>query len=883
MIRQYLEIKKNYQDAILFFRMGDFYEMFFEDATTASGILEIALTSRNKGDENAIPFCGVPHHSATSYIARLIQSGHKVAICEQVEDPAIAKGIVKREVVRVITPGLVLETESLHAKTNNYLASLCIHHDHIALSYVDISTGEMGLSLFQDEAALFSELDRRDPREFITSAKDENHPLISKIRRHYPGALHQLYESDEKVGEILAAFSDSFRQCWNTLALSRLAPLAERAALRLLDYVRSTLKSDVHHISELHWSEEVSFLVLDAATVRNLELVRNLQDGRSWGTLLDVLDKTKTSMGARKLKLWVLYPLANEAEIGSRQKAIALLHENFQLRSQMTQALTGIADLERLNSRISTGVANARELFLLGSSCRHLPDLRECLEKLDSPFFNQLCEHWHNLSEITQAILSTLREELPLSVREGGMIREGVHSELDELRAILKDGKSMLARMEEQEKQRTGISTLKVRYNRVFGYYIEVPQSKSDKVPSDYVRKQTLVNAERFITPELKSYEEKVLGAEERIRQIEFEIFSSLRAEVARETSGILKMARKIAELDALLSLAVVAQENNYVCPEFVAGNQLIIEEGRHPVLEKLFPASRFVPNDVSLSEEECRVMILTGPNMAGKSTLLRQTALIALMAHMGSYVPAKSVKISPLDRIFTRIGASDNLSKNQSTFWVEMEETANILKSATSRSLVVLDEIGRGTSTYDGLSIAWAIAEHLHDVIQAKTIFATHYHELIALAENRQALKNFSVAVKEWQGEILFLYKIVPGGISQSYGIQVAALAGIQAGVIARAREILSDLQDKNFKVFKHSPDKSAEQMPLFSSEVNQRANASGEGVAPSALPMEGATRAPMIDQLEFIRTLEVNNMTPLEALQVLYDLQKKFGDPKK
>ena len=857
MIRQYLDIKKNYQDAILFFRMGDFYEMFFEDATTASSLLEITLTSRHKGEENVIPFCGVPHHSATSYIARLIQAGHKVAICEQVEDPALAKGIVKREVVRVITPGLVLEHESLDAKVNNYLASICIHHEKIALALIDISTGEMGVSVFHEEASFFSELNRRDPKEFLISTKDQNHPIVLKLRRHFPAALHQAYESDEKKEEILGAFSKSFRQSWDKLSLASLAPLAEHASLRLLDYVRGTLKSDLNHLGEIHWSSEGSFLVLDAATVRNLELVRNLQDGRVWGTLLDVLDKTTTSMGARKLKLWVLYPLASEGEIRARQLAIANLHEEFLLQGELVRNLVGIADLERLSSRVSMGVANARELYLLGSSLQKISLLRQTLEKLNSSFFKALLEKWNDLSSVSSKVLETLKEEIPLSVKEGGLIRSGIHPELDELRVVLHDGKSMLARMEQEEKTRTGISTLKVRYNRVFGYYIEVPQSKSDKVPQDYIRKQTLVNAERFITPELKSYEEKVLGAEERIRQIEFEIFCDLRADVASHASEIMKMARKISEIDALLSLAGVAQENNYVCPEFVGGNQVVNEEGRHPVLEKLFPSSRFVPKEVNLSEEECRVVILTGPNMAGKSTLLRQVALIALMAHMGSYVPAKSVKISPLDRIFTRIGASDNLSKNQSTFWVEMEETANILKSASQHSLVVLDEIGRGTSTYDGLSIAWAIAEYLHDVIKAKTIFATHYHELIQLAETKLALKNFSVAVKEWNGEILFLYKIVPGGISQSYGIEVASLAGIHPQVTRRSREILNQLQDKTFEMTASHSKKASDQIPLFSSLHE--------------------------DQLEFIRGLEVNGMTPLEALQVLYDLQKKLGNSKK
>ncbi len=855
MIRQYLDIKKNYQDAILFFRMGDFYEMFFEDAALASNLLEIALTSRNKGEKDAIPFCGVPHHSATSYIARLIQAGHKVAICEQLEDPQAAKGILKRQVTRVITPGLILETESLDAKLNNYLASLCIHHEDVALAYLDISTGEIGVGLFHDEASLLSELDRRNPKEFLISAKDQGHPGVLKIRRHFPAALHQIYESDEKKDQILSSFSDAFRHSWGNIALEKVAPLAEQAALRLLDYVHDTLKSDIPHLGEIHWSSEGSFLTLDAASVRNLELVRNLQDGRTWGTLLDVLDKTKTAMGARKLKLWILYPLGNEGEIRIRQRGIAELHESFQISQQLAQILSRVADLERLNSRVSVAVANAREVLLLASSLQSLAALRQELQKLNSPFFQGLLEGWNDLSKIATHVLASLKEELPLGVREGGLIQAGIHSELDELHAILQDGKSMLARMEEQERARSGISTLKVRYNRIFGYYIEVPQSKSAKVPSDYIRKQTLVNAERFITPELKAHEEKVLGAEERIRQIEFELFCQLRLELASFSSETMKMARKLSELDALLSLALVAQQNNYVCPEFAGGNLLQIEEGRHPVLEKLFPASRFVPNDIYLSEEDCRVIILTGPNMGGKSTLLRQAALVALLAHMGSYVPAKRAKLSPLDRIFTRIGASDNLSKNQSTFWVEMEETANILKSATSKSLVILDEIGRGTSTYDGLSIAWAIAEYLHDS-GAKTIFATHYHELIELAKSKQAIQNFSVAVKEWKGEILFLYKMVPGGISQSYGIQVASLAGIHPQVIERARKILLELQDKALQAPPGYSKQNSEQIPLFAS-------------------LQG-------DVLKSLQELDLNDMSPLTALQVLYDFQKKLGASK-
>jgi DNA mismatch repair protein MutS len=900
MIRQYLEIKKNYQDSILFFRMGDFYEMFFEDALKASPILEIALTSRNKGNENAIPFCGVPHHSASSYIARLIQAGHKVAICEQMEDPQTAKGIVKREVIRVITPGLVLESESLDAKVNNYLASLSIHHENYALGFVDISTGEMAIGIFHEMGSLLSELNRREPRQILVSSKDRDHPLFSKIRQQFPQCFVEVFDlspspqpspvegegakeksppsspsprAGEGWGEgeyrgLLSTFSERFQKSWEIASLKNTFPLAERAALRLLGYIHETLKTEVGHLNTLRWTTEGAHLVLDAATVRNLELVRNLHDGRTWGTLLDVLDKTKTSMGARRLKNWILYPLASEAEIKIRQQAIGELIERAEVLIKIREHLAQIADLERQNGRIATGIANARDLSSVGHSLEQLPFLRMELEKLNSPFVKNLFQGWNDLQFLTSKILSTLKEELPLSIREGGLIRDGVIPELDELRSILHDGKSVLARMEEEERKKTGITSLKVRYNRVFGYYIEIPHTRRDLVPSHYQRKQTLVNAERYITPELKSYEEKVLGAEERIRHLEFEYFSNLRTEVAREASEISQIAQRVADLDVMGSLSRVAQENNYCCPEFTGGEELIIEEGRHPVLEKLFPASRFVPNDASLNTMDCRLILLTGPNMAGKSTILRQTAIIALMAHIGSYVPAKKVRLGLIDRIFTRIGASDNLAKNQSTFWVEMEETANILKSATQKSLVILDEIGRGTSTYDGLSIAWAVTEHFHDQVKAKTLFATHYHELIQLAEVKGGIKNFHIAVKEWNDQILFLYQMVPGGISQSYGIQVASLAGIPDSVIRRSREILNELQEKN------PPSPSRGEGEILSPSP-WTGEGRGEGDSNKQLPLFTSSEAMILQQ---IKDLPLDQLTPLEALQRLYEFKKKI-----
>ncbi len=851
MIRQYLEIKKNHQDAILFFRMGDFYEMFFEDALKASPLLEIALTSRNRGEENEIPFCGVPHHSSSSYIARLIQAGHKVAICEQMEDPQTAKGIVKREVVRVITPGLVLESESLQAKGNNYLASVAFHQNEQTLAWMDISTGEMQVAFFHDLEDFFSELHRREPLEILCSPMEESHPLLVRLKREFFKSLVQTLDIRTSAEELLGVFSTRFQDSWKKASLAHLSPLLERTSLRLLSYVHESLKTDLHHLHEVHWMEAGKTLILDAATIRNLELVRNLQEGQVWGTLFFVLDKTQTAMGARRLKNWILYPLASEVEIRFRQQGIAELTQNSEILSRIRTHLSSVLDLERLNSRVATSIAHARDLICLGTSLALLPALHQELEKLSSGFFQNKLQVWNDLESLSGQILKTLKEDAPPALKEGGLIREGILPELDELRDILQDGKTTLLRMEEEERQKTGISSLKVRYNRVFGYYIEVSHTRRDLVPAHYIRKQTLANAERYITPELKSYEDKVLGAEEKIRHLEYDYFLQLRSEIAGQSHEISRMAKIISELDALCSLAWVALENNYSCPVFVAGKEFKIEEGRHPVLEKLFPSNRFVPNDLEMNDEDCRQILITGPNMAGKSTVLRQVALIALMAHMGSYVPAKKVSLTLMDRIFTRIGASDNLSKNQSTFWVEMEETAHILKSATSKSLIVLDEIGRGTSTYDGVSVAWSVAEYLHDQIRAKTLFATHYHELTVLADLKTGIKNFNIAVKEWNGEILFLYRLIPGATNQSYGIQVAALAGLPSSVTRRAMEVLNELQQKG-----HVP--------------------AGSAHPSSQISLFPQAPHPVIQE---IQKLNLENYTPLQALELLYDFQKKIS----
>lgn len=795
MLKQYLRIKTEIEDkdTILFFRLGDFYEMFFEDALTASGILDITLTSRNKNDPNPVPLCGIPYHSAEPYIAKLISSGKKVAICEQVEDPKKAKGVVKREIVKIITPGVRTEPETLNASRNNYLAAAIPNDGGIAFAISDVSTGHFKAGFFHDIKEVEIELSRLEPSEIII-----------------PGAFSSLQIPANAVKTIVD------NKYFNAANLPRTFadgadPRSFSAVGAILSYVEKTQKSSLPYLKKAEPYRSSEFMVIDETAKRNLELCQTLADGSLQGSLIWLLGHTKTAMGARTLRRWMLYPLMDKNAINERLDGIADLIENADRRHILEDVLAHIADIERMTARITAGSANARELSALKSSLKNIPKLKFSLCGLKG-ILAKAEKHLDDCEELMQKIEDTLVDEPPLSIHDGGLIKQGVSKELDTLRAIATDGKGFIARLETTERQRTGINSLKVRYNRVFGYYIEVTHTHSEKIPSDYIRKQTLVNAERFITPELKEYEEKVTSAEERSKQAELELFNELRSYAANFADRLIRTAEAIGGLDTILSLAHVAGKNRYVRPSISENGEISITEGRHPIIEVLNPVERFVPNSLCLNDETCRMMMITGPNMAGKSTVMRQTALIVLMAQMGSFVPAKEASICMVDRIFTRVGASDNLIKGQSTFMVEMNETAAILKEATLKSLILIDEIGRGTSTYDGVSIAWAVAEYIYDMTKAKTLFATHYHELTDLSLEREGIQNYNVAVKEWGDKVIFLRKLVPGGADRSYGIQVARLAGLPDVVVKRAKEILSKLEIGELEL---KPPQA--QMPLF------------------------------------------------------------------
>jgi len=845
MFRQYLEIKEQYPDAIVFFRLGDFYEMFFEDAEIASRILNIALTSRDKGTKEKVPMCGVPASNAAPYINRLVEAGYKVAICEQVEDPRQAKGLVRREVVRVVTPGLNLEEEALSSKEHQYLVSISSGRKW-GLSFLDLSTGEFKATELASEEELLNELFRLEPREILLSQKLSETTLAAKIREILPqvfiSPLEDFYFDLRRGQELLC---EEFKVLdLSGFGLSE-AREAVRAASALLQYVQETQKHHVKHLSPPKFYHLSQFLIIDETTKRNLELLRNNLDGAVKGSLLWVLDQTVTSMGGRLLKDWLLYPLKDKDAIEARLQAVAYFVEEPGRREKLRDLLRGVNDLERLLSRAALNLAGPRDVLALGRSLQNIPEIKALLPE-EIPLLGKLKEALHPLPELSREITETISEEAPLNFREGGFIKEGVSAELDELRRLKRDGLSFLAELEARERERTGIPNLKIGYNRVFGYYIEVSKSHLSKVPRDYIRKQTLVGGERFITPELKEFEAKVLSAEERIKEIEAELFLSLRKKVVDYGGEIKETARSLAVLDVILSFAEVSHHRGYVRPEIAEEPLIEIEEGRHPVVEATLPSGQFVPNSLRLDPEENTLLIITGPNMAGKSTILRQTALITLLAHTGCFVPAERARIGLCDRIFTRVGASDQLSRGRSTFMVEMSECANILHHATSRSLVILDEIGRGTSTYDGLAIAWAVAEFLLKK-KVMTLFATHYHELTELAGENPQAKNFNVAVKAFEDDIVFLYRLLPGPASESYGIQVAALAGLPREVVKRAREILSSLEQKSPPKSLQKPTK--RQKSLFSPENVLKKQLLG---------------------------LNPDRMTPLEALEKIYELRQ-------
>ncbi len=863
LMRQYTRIKAQYQHAILFFRMGDFYEMFNEDATVASRVLQIALTKRGKSEGMDIPLCGFPHHAAEPYIAKLIRQGYTVAVCEQVEDPKKAKGIVKREVVRVVTPGTVLEEGLLEARENHYLAAWVSGDGGVGLSLLDLSTGEFLLTESPGDPPVQFLVNRFgifEPREMIVPEQMRDAPLLREITREYPALPVQFldgwaFEASEAYRKLTEHFRTASLQGFGCAE----AGPGVSAAGALLRYVEETQKGSVSHIRGLRTLREGDRMFLDASTVRNLELVRSSVDGGKRGSLLGVLDRTQTAMGGRTLRSHLLSPYVDRDSIVARQDGVAALLEAPSVLDDLRENLERVYDMERLIGRVTLGVAGPRDLIALGASLAVLPAIRSRLRGFEAPLLTTLQDQIDELQDVCRLIEEAIFEDPPLSVREGRVIRDGYSEALDELRSIGREGKNWIARLENHERERTGIGNLKVKYNKVFGYYIEVTKANLGDVPEDYVRKQTLVNAERFITPELKEYEAKVLGAEDRIVELEAELFQGVRKTVGAEAPRVQQTAAALAELDVLAALADATREHRYVRPLVFEGSGLVIREGRHPVLDALETAEPFVPNDTLLDTDDNRLLIITGPNMAGKSTYMRQVALIVLMAQMGSFVPAADAEIGLVDRIFTRVGASDALVRGQSTFMVEMNETANILHHATEKSLIILDEIGRGTSTFDGISIAWAVGEFLHNQTKARTLFATHYHELTELALTLPGVRNYNIAVKEWNDEVIFLRKIVEGGADKSYGIQVARLAGLPPVVIDRARQVLDNLERSEL-------DEAGEPVIAHSDET-----------VPWAPQLELFSARPH-PVLEEIRELDVHKMTPLDALNRMAELKKRM-----
>jgi DNA mismatch repair protein MutS len=861
MMRQYFEIKSAHPDSILFFRLGDFYEMFLDDAVKASRILDITLTSRNKNSEGGdVPLCGIPYHSANPYIAKLIEAGEKVAICEQVEDPKLAKGIVKREVVKVITPGLVIDVENLSPKENNYLVAIVSgNNSSYGVASIDLSTGQFRTTELTGEDAALAEAACLAPREILLPQKSRDSALHKALLLD-GSPLATLIEDwvlDREYGCRL--FNDQFGADPETLCPEM--PIAASAAALVLHYLKETQKGKALHLRELTVYQSREFLMLDDVTRRNLELTRTITDNKRRGSLLGLLDQTITAMGGRKLKQWLNYPLLSVELISRRHDAVEELLCDSLRREEARALLEGVYDLERLNGRISLASASAKDLAALRDSLMRIPPLIAAMEWCRAPLLVDTVGEIDPLQDMVALISAGIAENPPFVLRDGGIIADGYNPELDELRSISREGKGFIARLEAKEKSRSGINSLKIRYNKVFGYYIEVTKTNLADIPDDYIRRQTLANAERFITPELKEYEDKVLGAEERIVTLEYALFQEIRSLVADQGGRLARTADRIATLDVLLALARIAHEADYCRPVINQGDVISITDGRHPVVEALNLGERFVANDLLLDGGENQLLIITGPNMAGKSTFMRQVALITLMAQVGSFVPAKAAIIGVVDRIFTRVGAADNLAKGQSTFMLEMMETANILRNATPKSLVILDEIGRGTSTFDGVSIAWGVAEFLHDNREhkARTLFATHYHEMTELSVTREGVKNYNIAVREWNDQVIFLRKIVPGGASHSYGIQVARLAGLPPTVIERAKEILRNLEKGEF---------SEEGLPRISRSKR----------TPTAAPSPQLSLFDDGSSLirERLAGVDVASMTPLEALNLLDELKR-------
>ena len=878
MLQQYMEIKAAHEDAILFYRMGDFYEMFFDDAVVAAKILGITLTSRSsKNDKNKIPMCGVPHHAVSSYLAKLVKAGHRVAVCEQVEDPRLVKAgkIVKREVLRVVTPGVTTEEQLLDDKSNRYLSAISHSadksHSAYGASYLDISTGEFLVSEHAGLDELLDELCRMAPAELLINESED--ASSQEVVQNIAGLLPNICLS--KRAEHTFYFEtarEALLEHFQTLNLAgfgcdQMQP-GISAAGALLQYVSETQKTACSHIEKLIPVNLEDVLIVDEPSRRNLELVQTIVGSSRKGSLLDMLDYTSTPMGARLLKRRLLFPLRDVDRIRARLQAVEQLFIDSSLRESLRGLLADVYDLERLNSRVVLGSANPRDLLAIHNTLAQLPAIKNLVAEIKEGVLHQVASDLDVLPATKTLLEKCIRDDAPVSLREGKIIREGFHPELDELMAIQRDGRGMILALEAKERERTGINNLKIGFNKVFGYYLEVSRGQLANVPDYFIRKQTLVNGERYITPDLKEFESKVLGAEEKRLALEYQIFTDIRNEVAAQSPILLETAAHLARLDYFACLAETARRHRYVKPHVENGEEIAIIEGRHPVIEQTLPAGRFVPNDIHLDQESEEVLIITGPNMAGKSTVLRQTALIVLMAQMGSFVPAEKADIGVVDRIFTRVGAMDDLRRGQSTFMVEMNETANILNNATENSLVILDEIGRGTSTFDGLAIAWAVAEDLVNKNNkgVKTLFATHYHELTELALTRPRVKNFNIGVREWNDSIIFLHKIMPGSTNRSYGIQVAALAGVPPKVVERAHEILKNIEKGEFDHFGK---------PRIAASAPQH-NQKRSGPAANH-PNQLSLFTPGNDAVrEKLETIKPDTLAPLEALNLLYELKK-------
>ncbi len=869
MMQHYLKTHEEYKDCILFYRLGDFYEMFFDDAKVVSKELELTLTGKSCGAEERAPMCGIPYHAAETYLTRLVKKGYKVAICEQVEDPKLAKGMVKREVTRVVTPGTTLNAQALDETKNNYIMCIAYIGDHYGISSADITTGDYYVTEVDSERKLLDEVNKYQPTEIICNEAFYISGIdIDDMKNRMGIVIYSLdawYFSDETAQMTL---KDHFKV--RDLEGLGLADYDSGvvAAGALLKYLYETQKTTLSNLVAIHPYTTGKFMIIDSSTRRNLELVETLREKQKRGSLLWVLDKTRTAMGARTLRSFVEQPLIERTEIEERYDAIDEFNTNAITREEIREYLNPVYDLERLITRVTYQTANPRDLIAFRNSIHMLPPIKTLMSDFQSPLLKRLYEQLDTLDELYELIERSITEEPPLTLHDGGILKEGYNEEVDRLRKAKTDGKSWLADLEAKEREKTGIKNLKIKYNKVFGYYLEVTNSFKDLVPDYFTRKQTLANAERFITPELKELEDVILGAEDKLIVLEYELFREVRQKVADEVVRIQKTAKAVAQIDVFASLATVAEQNNYCRPKLNEKGLIDIKDGRHPVVERMIQNEMFVANDTYLDNGSNRVSIITGPNMAGKSTYMRQSALIVLMAQIGSFVPAKSAKIGIVDRIFTRVGASDDLASGQSTFMVEMSEVANILRNATSNSLLILDEIGRGTSTFDGLSIAWAVVEYISNprLLGAKTLFATHYHELTELEGKLNSVNNYCIAVKEKGDDIVFLRKIVKGGADKSYGIQVAKLAGVPDNVIERAKEIVEELSNNDI------------------TEIVQ--NISAEGSSKRSKPkldevdLEQISLLDTMDNdtiLNELKELDLGQMTPIEAMNKLYELQNK------